>query len=85
MKDKIRKCVGCQLKYPREQMIRILKKHESQEIILNPSNKDFGRSIYICNNKSCIDKAIKKGALGRIVDKKNIENIKEKLQKYLIN
>ena len=61
MKDKIRKCIGCQKNFERAQLFRILKDYQSGKIILNPTNKDFGRSVYLCKNSECIEKAFKKG------------------------
>lgn len=60
MNVKKRKCIGCQNIFDRNYMFRIMKKSDTQEIILNPSNKDFGRSIYICKNPQCIEKAFKR-------------------------
>ncbi len=85
MKDKIRKCIGCQKNFERAQLFRILKDYQSGKIILNPINKDFGRSVYLCKNSECVEKAFKKGRIAGLLKVKNIENLKELLQRNLIN
>lgn len=85
MKDKIRKCIGCQKSFDRTQMFRILKNYKNEEVILEPSNKDFGRSVYICKTMECIEKAFKKGSIGRSLKCKSLDNLKVKLQKNLTN
>lgn len=81
MNVKSRKCIGCLNTFDRETMFRILKKHNTNEIVISPSNKDFGRSVYICKNKNCVEKAFKKGKIAHFLKytgdidslKKNIE------------
>ena len=62
-----RKCVGCGQLIPRENLIKITKNHENGEVIINPNSKTFGRSAYLCYNQSCIDKALKKNKLNRVL------------------
>ncbi len=42
-------------------MIKITKDHTNGNIVVEPSSKTFGRSVYLCYNQSCIDTVIKKG------------------------
>ena len=78
MKDKIRKCIGCNLLKNRNDMFRILRKHDTQEFVINPDNKTFGRSFYLCKDSKCIDIAFKKNKNLRTLDKE----LQEKLKKY---
>ena len=55
MNEHIRKCAGCAGKFDREGMIRVLKNSVSGEILINPDNYTFGRSVYICKNKQHSD------------------------------
>lgn len=66
-KDIQRKCVGCGELKPRENMIKITKEHKTGELVLNPSSKIFGRSAYLCYNQNCIEQAIKKKKINRIL------------------
>ena len=66
-KDKLRKCVGCGEIKSRENMIKITKEHSTKEVILNPDSLTFGRSAYLCYNQSCIEQALKKNRLHRVL------------------
>jgi len=76
-KDKQRKCVGCGIIKPREDMIKITKVSQTGEIFVNPDSKIFGRSVYLCYNQSCIEKAFKKNKIVKIL-KTNISAEKMK-------
>ena len=79
-----RKCIGCCKLANRENMFRIMIKHDTKEIVLSPTNKDFGRSVYICKNKSCVENSFKKGKISRYIKQDNIEKLKETLLNLLI-
>jgi predicted RNA-binding protein YlxR (DUF448 family) len=70
----VRQCVSCKQKLARINFIRILKEHRSGEYIVNPGNKVFGKSFYICKSQKCIGDLEKNK---RYKDKINIEEIKE--------
>lgn len=59
---------------PRESMIKITKESQTGKLVLNPDSKTFGRSAYLCYNQSCIDKALKKNKLNRVL--KTSEDLK---------
>ena len=46
-------------------MIKITKDYSSQELVVNPNSKTFGRSVYLCYNKSCVEQALKKKKLNK--------------------
>lgn len=48
-------------------MIKITKEHKTGMLILNPNSKIFGRSAYLCYNQKCIEQAIKKKKINRIL------------------
>ncbi len=83
MKDKIRRCIGCQGDYDRDEMFKIMQKFDTKEVILSSSNKDFGRSVYICKNSSCVEKAFKKAKGNRVLKHSNIDELKAILQTFL--
>ena len=66
-KENLRKCVGCGEFKPRKEMIKITKEFQSGEVILNPDSKTFGRSAYLCYNQSCIEAALKKSRLNKVL------------------
>lgn len=64
---KNRKCVGCGEIKNATEMIKLTKNHISGEIIINPNSKIFGRSAYLCYNNQCIEQALKKNKLNKVL------------------
>ena len=76
----LRKCAGCGELKPREAMIKITNEYLTGEVIVNPDSKTFGRSAYLCYNQSCIEKALKKNKLNRVLKtNKTLEDLKGQL------
>ena len=63
----LRKCVGCGELKPREDMIKIMKNYIDGNVVVNPNSKTFGRSVYLCYNQNCIEQALKKRKINRIL------------------
>ena len=61
--EHLRKCIGCGKVQDRDTMIKITYDKANNDITLNPDSKKFGRSVYLCYNKLCIEKASKKNKL----------------------
>ena len=59
-----RKCIACQDKENKKELIRIVKNKEG-EIFIDLSGKANGRGAYICKDSECLKKAIKSKALNR--------------------
>ncbi len=74
-----RKCVGCGELKNRDELIKITKEHISGNVIINPDSKVFGRSAYLCYNKSCVDAAFKKNKLQKVLKTSISEELKGKL------
>ncbi len=72
-----RKCAGCGKIKDRKELIKITNVHG--EIIVNPDNKKFGRSVYLCYNNSCIEAAFKKNKISKILKASVPEELKGKL------
>ena len=72
----LRKCVGCGELKPRDELIKVTKEHVTGELFVNPNSKIFGRSAYLCYNQSCIEQALKKNKLKRVL--KTTAQIQEK-------
>ena len=71
----LRKCVGCGEFNPREDMIKITRDNMTEEVVLNPNSKTFGRSVYLCYNQNCIESAFKKSKINRVLKlKTQIDN-----------
>jgi len=69
-----RKCISCGEIKNREEMIKITKEHASGNVVIQPNSKQFGRSVYLCYNKDCINMAFKKNRLNKVLKtNKNID------------
>ena len=67
--EPVRKCIGCGKIKSKKDMVRIMKTHDTNEIIVMPSSNCFGRSSYLCYNKECLNQAIKKKRLQKTLKK----------------
>lgn len=74
-----RKCAGCGKLKDRNELIKITREKCNANVIVNPNNKIFGRSVYLCYNNSCIEAAFKKGKISRILKASVPEDLKGKL------
>ena len=63
----LRKCISCGELKTREDMIKITKEYSSEEFVVNPNSKTFGRSAYLCYNQNCIEQALKKKKINRVL------------------
>jgi len=63
----LRQCVGCGEMKSKKEMLRILKKADTNEIVLDVSGKKNGRGAYICRNRDCLMKAIRNKGLERSI------------------
>ena len=63
----LRKCVGCNELKERKNLIKITKNSKDGKVVINPNSKIFGRSAYLCYNQSCIDSALKKSRLNKML------------------
>ena len=58
-----RKCIGCGKIKNRDELIKITRDHKANTLVVNGNSKVFGRSAYLCYNKSCIELALKKNKI----------------------
>ena len=77
-----RKCVGCGALINRDNLIKITFDKKTNEIIINPNSKIFGRSVYLCYNKLCKLNAIKKNKLQKSLKTPISEELKGKLIEF---
>ncbi len=74
-----RKCIGCGEIKNRDNLIKITKEHIANTLVINGNSAVFGRSAYLCYNKSCIEKAFKKNKLQKILRTPVSEELKGKI------
>ena len=77
----MRKCIGCGELKDSSQLIKITNDRINNEVILNPNSKIFGRSVYLCYNKLCIEKKKKKDKISKVLKHNVSEELKGKLVK----
>ncbi len=71
-----RQCASCREIKNKEDLIKITKNFETDEIQLNQQNEIQGRSVYLCKNEECIEKAFKKNRIEVLLKSKAPENLK---------
>ena len=74
-----RKCVGCGKLKDRKDLIKNTRENAHGNVIVNPDNKIFGRSVYLCYNNSCVENAFKKNKISKILKASVPEDLKGKL------
>ena len=79
-----RTCMGCNSKKDKKDLIRIVKNKEGV-ISIDKTGKANGRGAYICNNISCLEKAVKSKRLERVFETKISEEIYESLRGVIID
>jgi len=63
----LRKCAGCGEIKDRTLLLRIMQVNDTGTVALSPDNKCFGRSVYLCKNQECLNTALKKKRLPRML------------------
>ena len=78
-----RMCTGCKVHKPKKELIRVVKAPDG-EISVDFHGKKSGRGAYVCNDISCLEKAIKSRALERAFSCAIPAEIVEKLREVLM-
>ena len=73
-----RKCIVCQARDNKKELMRIVKNKEG-EIFIDLTGKANGRGAYICKDSECLKKAIKSKALNRAFKMEVPDEVYEKL------
>ncbi len=58
----MRTCIACRVEKPKKELIRIVKTKDG-EFTVDKTGKVSGRGAYLCDNKACAEKVIKKKLL----------------------
>ncbi len=78
-----RQCIACACIKDKQDLIRITKDFQLNDIKINNEKKYQGRSVYICKNETCIKNAIKKKKIEHLLKVNLAENIKKELYTVL--
>ncbi len=63
----LRMCVGCREMKPKKELLRIVRSPEG-EISIDLTGKRSGRGAYVCQQESCLMRAIKQRQLDRALE-----------------
>ena len=74
----MRTCIGCREQKQKRDLIRVVKNKDG-EISIDKTGKANGRGAYLCNDKNCLEKAIKSKSLNRAFTTEISEEVYEKL------
>ena len=58
----MRTCIACRAEKPKKELIRIVKTKDG-EFLVDRTGKVSGRGAYLCDDKACAEKVIKKKLL----------------------
>ncbi len=78
----MRKCVGCNEKREKKELIRVLKTPEGQ-ILLDVTGRQNGRGAYLCRNTECFRKAVRSKGLERSLGTAVPSDVLEILEKEM--
>lgn len=81
-KKTLRRCIGCFQEKQREEMIKITRESKTGRVFINPNSKIFGRSAYLCYNKSCIEGSLKKNKLVKFLKSCLTEELTKQLRSF---
>lgn len=79
----LRRCAGCNEQKSKKEFIRVVRTPEGN-IILDDTGKANGRGVYLCPNKSCLQKARKAKRLERNLDTQIPDEIYNALEEKLV-
>ncbi len=67
-KTPVRMCLGCGVRQPKKDLIRIVRAPENGKVMLDPTGKMNGRGCYVCRKPECMETVIRKKKLSRSLD-----------------
>ena len=73
-----RKCMGCGEKFPKKELLRIVREPEGG-VSVDLVGKKNGRGVYICKNPECFKKVRKGDKLSRSLELKVPEEIYDEI------
>ena len=78
-----RQCVACRKMFKKSELIRIVRTPEGTAEIDSDGRKQ-GRGAYLCNDKKCIEKALRKGMLAKALHCRIPQEEAERIERDLI-
>lgn len=78
----MRKCVGCQERREKNELIRVLRTPEGA-VVLDVTGRANGRGAYLCRSGACLQKAIRNKGLARSLEQEIPQEVLEALTKEM--
>ncbi len=73
-----RKCMGCGEKFPKKELLRVVRAPEG-DVSVDTTGKKNGRGVYICKNPDCFKKVRKGDKLSRSLEVKVSDAVYDEL------
>ena len=58
-----RLCVSCRTYHKKNELIRIMRTEDG--FLVDPGRKSHGRSVYVCRNRSCVERMLERKLLSK--------------------
>ena len=78
----MRQCLGCREKFPKRELIRVVRSPEG-ELSLDFKGKAPGRGAYLCANPECLKKARRSCAISRALEVEVPETVYDALEQQM--
>ncbi len=78
----MRKCVGCNEKKEKKELIRVLRTPEG-EIVIDATGRQNGRGAYLCGSTECFRRAVRSRGLERSLGESIPDEVLETLEKEI--
>ncbi len=78
----LRKCVGCDQRKEKKELIRVVRSPEG-DVDLDTTGKKSGRGAYICPHRDCLEKAFKNRRIEKNLEIKLPDTIKINLEEKI--
>lgn len=89
-KTPMRKCMGCNEMFPKNQLVRVVKTRlsdedgeEKYEISLDLTGKKAGRGAYVCRRLDCLKNARKAKRLERVLECKIPDEVYDRMEREM--
>ncbi|MBE6682069.1 MAG: YlxR family protein [Ruminococcaceae bacterium] len=77
-----RKCMGCNEKRPKKELIRVVRTPEG-DVVIDLVGKKSGRGAYICKSVSCFEKALKSKRIERCLEVEIPDSVYDEMKMQL--
>ncbi|MCL6532460.1 MAG: YlxR family protein [Armatimonadetes bacterium] len=63
--EPIRRCAACMRTAPKSHLLRFVRLPQTQQVVFDSQQNLPGRGAYLCPQKACLQRALKRNALSR--------------------